>query len=254
MNTSNKILAGFFIVVFLVPVFIFMSFNSKIKKGEYKVVKNERYENPNFRSGTFKPYKVVKLISPPGMVLHCKLEYADSLYYNYDNSGSTDSIRIYNINDTVFVQYIKLQGTADASLMNELSVNMRLPSVESLIIDNAEVHLMSLDTSGNKNLSVVIEGNGLLNIGVPDEDESDKSNSVQRLYKLNQLSVETNNAQLALGKNINVQQLQLHFNGSSVLTIDDGAVIEEIQGNLSDSSSVKANWKYVKRLATFTEN
>ena len=63
MNTSNKILTGFLLLVFLVPVFVLLSFKSKVRSGQFTVVKNEQYKSANFREGDFQSYKVVKLVS-----------------------------------------------------------------------------------------------------------------------------------------------------------------------------------------------
>ena len=48
MRTSNKILLGYLILIFLIPVLILMSFNTKIKNGRYTVEKQEG-QGSNFR-------------------------------------------------------------------------------------------------------------------------------------------------------------------------------------------------------------
>ena len=124
MNTSNKILAGFLICVFLVPVFVLLSFKSKINSSNFTVVKNESSTGANFRSGSFKPYRVVKLIGPGGRALKCNLQYADSLYYSYTINDSQDSIRVYNLADTLFIQYISKTAQKDNTAVysnNELT-------------------------------------------------------------------------------------------------------------------------------------
>ena len=93
MKTSNKILMGFIIVVFLIPVFILMSFNSKIKKGQFTVVKREIYEGGNSRSGTIKPYRVVKIVGPGfPEAFSCNLIPAEAASYSYQNNNDQDSI------------------------------------------------------------------------------------------------------------------------------------------------------------------
>src|SRR5262245_57901898 len=99
MKTSNKILLGFLVIIFLIPPFLLMSFNGQIKNGRYKIVKVEG-QGSNFRSGNFKPYKVVKLVSPAGRVLKVNLQHSDSLYYGYYEIGYGDSVRVYNEGDT----------------------------------------------------------------------------------------------------------------------------------------------------------
>ena len=165
MKTSNKILIGFFIVIFLIPALILMSFNNKIKKGRYTVEKQEVHESTDFKSGNFKPYKVVKFIAPAGRVLKANLQYSDSLHYSYNAMGTGDSIRVYNIADTVFIHYIHPKETEAANEWNHVSVNLKLPSFDNLVIDNAEVTLDSTNAPANTNLQAEIYGTGLLNIG-----------------------------------------------------------------------------------------
>src|SRR5688572_29102121 len=109
MRTSNKILVGFLVVIFLVPLFMLMSFNSKIKKGQFTVVKNKRYESVDFRGGSFKPYKVIKIVAPGSKALKVNLQNSGSMSYNY-NITSGDSVKVYNVADTLVVQYISLDA------------------------------------------------------------------------------------------------------------------------------------------------
>ena len=256
MNTSNKILTGFLIVIFLVPVFILLSFNSKIKSGQFTVIKNEQSIGANFRSGNFKPYKVVKLVSPPGRALKCNLQYADSLYYSYNINNSQDSIRVYNLADTLFIQYITRKAEKDNKDVhsdNELYVEIKLPSVEQLVVNNAEATISDMNTSITKYMQVEVCGTGLLNLGVVDENANDATEN-KISFTIDQLSVKSANGTMALGKNVHIGQLMIQADGTSAITIKDGATIDEIQGNLSDSSTVNASWKYVKKLAVLNKN
>jgi hypothetical protein len=256
MNTSNKILTGFLIVIFLVPVFILLSFNSKIRNGQFTVVKNEQSKGANFRNGNFKPYKVVKLVSPPGRALKCNLQYADSLYYSYNMNDSQDSIRVYNLADTLFIQYISRKAQKDNTDMyndNELYVEVKLPSVEQLVVNNAEAIISDMNASVAKNMLVEVYGTGLLNVGATDENANNTTES-KIPYTIDRLSVKSANGEMALGKNVHIGQLMIQADGTSTINIKEGAAIDDIQGSLSDSSTVKASWKYVKRLAVLNKN
>jgi hypothetical protein len=178
MNTSNKILIGFLIVIFLVPVFMLLSFNSKIKSGQFTVVKNEQPVGADFRSGNFKPYKVVKLVAPPGRALKCDLQYSDSLYYSYNINYSRDSVRVYNLADTLFIQYISRTAQKDNTDVysdNDLYVEIKLPSVEQLIVNNAEATISPMNASAAKTMLVEVYGTGLLNVGSTNDDTNDTS-------------------------------------------------------------------------------
>ena len=256
MNTSNKILTGFLIVIFLVPVFILLSFNSRIRNGQFTVVKNEQSNGADFRSGYFKPYKVVKLVAPPGRALKCNLQYSDSLYYSYNINNSQDSIRVYNLADTLFIQYISRKAekdNTDVNSDNELYVEIKLPSVEQLVVNNAEATISDMNASITKYMQVEVSGTGLLNLGAVDENDNDTTEN-KISFTIDQLSVKSANGELALGKNVHIGQLMIQADGTSTVTIKDGATIDEIQGNLSDSSTVNATWKYVRKLAILNKN
>lgn len=250
MRTSNKILLGFLIIIFLIPALLLMSFNNKIKNGRY-TVESQEGQGSNFRSGNFKPYKVVKFIAPAGRVLKANLEHSDSLFYSYHQMGGGDSIRVYNAGDTLFVHFINHE---DMNEMVHLSVNLKLPSIDNLVIDNAEVTLDSTGASLNSDLLVEISGTGLLNIGRVREQRGgpDDMDVTEFPYAINRLSVRMNEGEVALGGKTDIKQLNLQVNGAGVLSVNDGATIGEVSGRLSEESSVKATWKYVKKLAALT--
>lgn len=252
MKTSNKILAGFFIVVFLVPVFMLMSFNRQIKKGQFTVVKQEMYEGADFRSGTFKPYKVIKIVGPAGRSMKCNLQYSDSLYYSYNNMDTQDSVMVYNAGDTVFIKYFSPNATAQEN--STIHLNLKLPAIQNLVVENAEVTLDSPGAEANKDLAIEVNGTGLVNIGrTIDENDREHQTVHEFPYQVNQLSLKMKEGEVVLGNKVNIGQLNLRLDGAAGLTINDGAAIGEMQGSLSEESSVKASWKYVKRLAALTK-
>ena len=258
MNTSNKILTGFLLLVFLVPVFVLLSFKSKVRSGQFTVVKNEQYKSANFREGNFQPYKVIKLISPEGRALKCNLQYSDSLYYSYNVNDSRDSVRVYNLADTLFIQYINKTATKDNTDVyshEELYIDVKLPLIEQLVINNAEVNISGLHTGGAaKNIAVEVYGTGFLNLGEIDDEGKGTTNQSTDFYTIDQLSFKSANGEMSLGKNVHIGQLTINTEGRSTINIKEGASIDSVQGNLSDSSTVNASWKYVKKLAGLNKN
>ncbi len=250
MRTSNKILLGFIILCFLIPTFLLLSFKNKISHGRY-TVETQQGQGSNFRSGHFKPYKMIKLASPSGRMLKVILQHSDSLYYSYYQVGYGDSVRVYNEGDTLFVDYVNGKASEGMDELANLYVNLKLPSFENLIIENAEVTLDSASAAFNRDVNAEINGTGLLNIGRantrrggPDDESTEEFG-----YNLNRLSVRMNEGEVAIGSKTDIKQLNVQAEGSGVLVITDGATIGEMTGRLSEKSSVKANWKYVKKMA-----
>jgi hypothetical protein len=258
MNTSNKILTGFLLLVFLVPVFVLLSFKSKIRNGHFTVVKNEQYRSANFREGNFKAYRVIKLISPEGRALKCKLQYSDSLYYSYNVNDSRDSVRVYNLGDTLFIQYINRTAAKDNTgvySQDELYVDVKLPSIEQLVVNNAEVNIPGFNTGGAaKNMTVEVYGTGFLSLGEINDRDNGTTNKSTDFYTIDQVSLKSANGEISFGKNVHIGSLTIQTEGTSTVTIKEGASIDNVGGNLSDSSTVNASWRYVKKLAGLNKN
>lgn len=258
MNTSNKILTGFLLLVFLVPVFVLLSFKSRIRNGQFTVVKNEQYKSANFREGNFKAYRVIKLVSPEGRALKCNLQYSDSLYYSYQINDSRDSVRVYNLGDTLFIQYINKTVTKDNTDVyspDELYVDVKLPSIEQLVVNNAEVNIPGVNTGAvAKNMTVEVHGTGLLRLGEINEKDNDTTGESADFYTIDQVSVKSANGEMSLGKNVHIGQLTINTEGRATINIKEGASIDNVMGTLSDSSTVNASWKYVKKLAGLNKN
>lgn len=254
MKTSNKILLGFIILCFLIPASLLLSFKSKISHGRYTIAKQEG-QGSNFRSGEIaKPYKVVKFVSPAGRVLKANIQYSDSSYYRYHLMGGGDSIRVHNEADTLFVQYFNAQQPGNPDEITNLHVDLKLPSFENLVINNAEVTLDSTSAMLDRDINVELSGTGLLNIGQmrtrrPGQDETDK---VEYAYNINHLSVKMNEGEMTIGSKVDIKQLDIQAQDKGVLIINDGAAIAGMTGRLSETFSVNANWKYVKRLAALS--
>ena len=251
MRTSNKILLGFIILCFLIPTFLMFSFKSKINNGRFTIAKQEG-QGSNFRNGNFKPCKVIKFVSPEAGLLKATIKQSDSLYYSYYMMNHQDSIKVTNVADTLVVELVnyELDGV---DYRTDLNVTLKLPSCENLIIDNAEV-MFDSTAAFSGDLSVVLNGAGKLNIGRTKERRpgADENEVREFPYSVNRLAVKMNGGELSVGSQSTIQQMDLRAEGQSAVIINNGAVIQELSGSLSEQSSVKATWKYLKRLAALT--
>lgn len=246
MKTSSKILTGFFIIVFLVPVAMFMAFKRKIDKGQYTLVRNDSFQSMNSRKGDIASFKVIKLVGAKGNNLKVNLSVANKARYKYSVDGG-DSVKIYHSADTVFIQSVsEAKESQDDHFQNDVWVDLSLPSLEGIVIDNAEAFINANDSSAINRVDIILNEKSLLSVGRQDENYS--RNDSKAPLKIDQLAVKANGGRFFIGKNVSVSRLQLETNGSADVTISDGAMVNEVMGSLSDSSSVKANWKYLKQL------
>ncbi len=271
MKTSNKILAGFFIVIFLIPVFILMSFNSKIKKGQFTVVKREIYEGANSRSGTIKPYQVIKIVGPgfPG-TFSCNLIAAESASYSYQNYSDQDSIKIEQVNDTLLLTYVNTGyqsgNNTNSSEFSNISMALRLPVITNVIVEGADVNIDSINITANKEIFFDLRNKASLNLsnrgtatshevhlaqpGGQFKDSVTKRNSTGMFNKLNVKAVSAN---LAIGPYATIRDLNLQIDGTSKVNVNDNSHIDQLSGFISDSCTVEANWKNIRRLASLAK-
>lgn len=271
MKTSNKILAGFLIVIFLIPVFILMSFNSKIKKGQFTVVKREIYEGTNSRSGTIKPYQVIKIVGPGFQgAFSCNLIPAESASYSYKDYDDHDSIRIEQVNDTLLLTYVNTRpqsgNNTNSNEFSNISVDLHLPVITNVIADGAEVNIDSMDIAANQEIFFDLRNKASLNLSYrgaatshtvrlaqPGGQFKDSVTNRNSTGMFNKLNVKAVSANLAIGPYATIRDLNLQIDGASKVNVSDNSHIDQLSGFISDSCTVEANWKNIRRLATLAK-
>lgn len=144
MKTSNKILTGFLVVIFIIPFLAASVLKKKIEKGEYKVVKTENRNALNVISGPLDTVRVLDIAASDPGLLHCKLIPADSMKYSYERYSATDTLTIYQKNDTLFIRHPSIMAKADKSKLYYLHVNVFLPRFDNLKVDGASVFIDTL--------------------------------------------------------------------------------------------------------------
>lgn len=273
MKTSNKILVGFIIVIFLIPVFILMSFNSKIKKGQFTIVKHGIYEGSNSRSGTIKPYQVVKIVGPsqfPG-TFSCNIIPAETASYSYQNYNDQDSIRIENINDTLLLTYVNTRYQPDNNTnsveFTHISVDLHLPVITNVIVEGADLNIDSMGIAANQEIFFDLRAKASLNLSHGGAANSRSQHLIQpggqfkdsltertSTGMFNKLNVKAVAANFTIGPYSTIKELNLQIDGASKVNVDDNSHIDQLSGFISDSCTVEANWKNIRRLATLTKD
>lgn len=271
MKTSNKILVGFIIVIFLIPVFILMSFNSKIKKGRFTVVNREIYEGADSRSGTIKPYQVVKIVGPgfPG-AFSCNLIPAEAASYSYQNHNDQDSIKIEQVNDTLLLIYVNTGDQSDNNTNNKLfthiSVDLHLPVIANVIVEGADLNIDSMDIAANPEIFFDLRGKASLNLSKNGTSNTDfahlnqsggqfKDTVLKRTSTgmFNKLNVKAASANFTIGPYSTIKELNLQIDGASKVNVADNSHVDQLSGFISDSCTVAANWKNIRRFASLTK-
>ncbi|HUM66223.1 MAG TPA: hypothetical protein PLV32_10270 [Chitinophagaceae bacterium] len=245
MNTSTKILAGFFLVVFLVPAMIFMSFKSKIRNDDFRMISRDSFEYNNWETGKTEELKMIRIVAPAEARFKVNLSQADSASYRY-YKGQSDSISLHREGDVLVIRYISTAGTGKDS-NGDVYLNLALPDLEQMEAENTEINLLSFDSTGTKNLSLDLKGTSRLNMGAPDDEEYQPRRGRKPIL-MNKLSARVENGSLFIGKEVNIKEMNVDAVGKSILNISTQAVVSRLQGTLSDSSSVNAGWHYLKQL------
>lgn len=260
MKTSNKILLAFLIIVFATPVFIFMSFRTKIKKGEFTVT--ETYNNKYSHTGVVAPFKVVKVegLGTPG-VLSCHLIPADSSWYAYNNYSNTDSIKVEQQGDTLVLKYIDgdvqvNNGTVVRTEQIHLKIDLYAPVLNNIVVDGASVHLDTVNAFLAGEMHFDLRNNAHLSLGTNGQvitTQVNGSTIIQNSSALfNKLIINASSSRVELGQFAKINDLHMQLQGTSTVSVHNNSQIDQLNGFLSDSSTVEANWKNVRRLAALT--
>lgn len=260
MKTSNKILAGFFILIFLIPVFVLMSFNSRIKKGQFTVV-NQKDNWSNGHKAPLLPYKIVKITGPaiPG-VFTCNIIPADSASYeDFDNHDEQDSIEVRQQGDTLFVNYKgPVQNHNNTSSYSHSTIDLYLPVMHTIIADGADVKLDSVTSMANPEISFQLFNQATLKLAEADNETPDVAGTVNRDTAaqpgsmLNSIDIKADNATIIVGQRAWIKSLGLQLKGASTISVHNQSHIGQLSGVISDSSTVNGNWKNLRKLATLS--
>lgn len=254
MKTSNKILLAFLILVFATPLFLLVSFRNKITKGEFTVLAPS---NQYMHAGTLTPFKVVKIVGlgSPG-VLSCHLIPADSSWYAYNNYNNTDSIKVEQQGDTLLLKYVDTDVQVNKGTVRSEQVHLRIdlhaPAINNVVVEGASVVIDSLNAAHNPEIYVSLHDQADLLLGTSSQVK--KTTSAETSSALfNKVVIKASSSSIKLGQFAKINDLHLWLQGPSSVNIHNNSHIKQLDGYLSDSSTVEASWKNIRRLAALTK-
>ena len=270
MKTSNQLILAFLLLVFATPLLVALNLKNKIKNLEYVQIKNIGHSNRDGNyHGSFGSYKVLKLVSPVKGVLVCRLrpsktasyDYRD--YWNNDDPNayhevSKDKIRIYNSADTLYMEYIPHSGKSNRANNEDswvvIEVTANLPSFEKLEIKGA-IAIIDTLPDALQSMEITLSDGGVIKMGDGGSKEETVTSTGKVLThiscKVADLAVHATGSEVSFGPYFMATHLQLNMLGASTLSVKD-AIMSKVDGNLSDSITVNANWKYLRQLAPLT--
>ncbi len=167
MKTSNKLLLGVLAICFVMPLVLAMSLKQKVKNREFTVHQGNTKTGSNQRTGTFAAFKVVKVTAPHPELLRCNLKLSESMQYKYHKGEGKDSLMVFTRNDTLYINYVAHKGNADENgngNPKNFQINVKLPSMNNLIVDGAVVIIDSLPATTGP-LSITLKNNGVVRDG-----------------------------------------------------------------------------------------
>jgi hypothetical protein len=259
MKTSNKILLGFLIFVFATPVFLFMSFRNKIQKGEFTV--SAPPSNQYKHSGLLARFKVVRVVGlvDPG-VLSCHLFPADSSWYAYNNYSNGDSIKVEQKGDTLLLKYIDIglqenRGNTRSELVH-LRIDLHAPAFNNVVVEGASVYIDTANATRNSETYFDLHDQAYLSLGTGGQVKTTQVNQTTVTEMsgalLKKVTINASSSRIELGQFAMISDLHLQLLGTSTVSVHNNSQIGQLTGFLSDSSTVEANWKNVRRLAALT--
>lgn len=273
MKTSNKLLLGFLIAVFLLPLCTFFILKGIVKEGKYvvKYYPSDDYYQRGKLTGKYKAIKVIgtadhnlqiednttKNIVPNGG-LSCVIHYSDRAYYTYYNhddsyNGHTirDSIGLGIIGDTLIIQRFivdtsKTPVTYYTSIIR--NVDLYLPSFQNISVSNATVQL---DSNRTENLSIDLSNKAILLLGGGRENTTYSEKSLQYgsspiVYK--NIHISSSKSSIRLNANTLIDSLYLDMKNTSDLSIPDSISIKSIGGAIDKSTVINATSGIYKQL------
>jgi hypothetical protein len=246
MKTSTTILVIFFAVVFLTPFLVALALTSKMKGGNFKVVKQDAYES----SKKFKvaDFKVLKLQSN-SKEFRCSIMEDDSSFVSYPE-WSNDSVSLSSSGDTLMVSYVRTNGSEDIFTIeihgqdpatifaDKVSVSI---SPGNYFIDNPlTIHLRN--EAAIRFLSSAIQQHD-------DADAGDEEGTVKHM-KFNKVSIHADKSEVRLPAFLHVESLSFDIHNQSKLVFPAGMKYDQLSASVSDDSQLEAPWRVVKEIKT----
>jgi hypothetical protein len=193
--------------------------------------------------------------------LFCHLIPADSSWYAYNNYSNvdSDSIKVEQLGDTLVLKYIDADvqvnnGTVRSEQIH-LSIDLHAPAFNNIVVEGATVGIDSV----NSTLSAIhfdLRNNAHLSLGTNGQVKTTQVNqtTVTEMSSalFNKLIINASSSRVELGQFAKINDLHMQLQGTSTVSVHNNSQIDQLNGFLSDSSTVEANWKNVRRLAALT--
>ncbi|ANI89153.1 hypothetical protein A9P82_07530 [Arachidicoccus ginsenosidimutans] len=264
MKTSNKLLLGFLIVVFLVPLFTSFALRSVVKQGKYTIGLYPSEES--FQQGAIGKYKAVKIINHPfpgGNDFICTIHPSPSgkyLFYDYSYDQSLfDSIGVEIKNDTLYIQRFTIHSPGMQATHNvadawaNRNIDLFLPSLDNITAERTEV---KIDSSTNTPINIHLIDNSLLKLGnINQEVKVVDSKPIQNDFdnpkvksSFKNITVNAMQSSVIFGTNVSTDSLWLYADSKSKISFLDSSNVRVLNGSIDKQSINNPDSATIKRL------
>ena len=246
MKTSTTILVIFFAAVFLTPLFVAFALTSKLKGGDYKIVKQDVYESiKKFKVADF---KVLKLTSNSNQ-FRCSVMEDDSSFVSYPE-WSNDSVSLSSNGDTLMVSYVRTNASEE---MFTVEIHAQDPS--TVLADKVSVSIFPGNYFIDNPLTIHLRNEAAVRFVSSaveqrkDADGVDEESTASHL-KLNKVLIDADKSEVRLPAFLHVESLSFNIYNQSKLVFPAGMKYDELSASVSDDSQVQAPWRVVKEIKT----
>lgn len=266
MKRSNILLIVLLIAIFIVPLGLFMAFKQMVREGRYSSRQNETQKH--VRSGKTGTYRVVKITVPDfertdsRRVLTCHLHSAKEGSYRLHRVNTMDSVRITTTRDTLFIAYlVKPHPDVTAVYYAHYSVDLYLPDMKDIVVNRATLRIDSIDRAVNPDIGIQLQDAILqLGDGINQRNSQRPLKDIQEtgfdktgaLHEYRRLSIRAKSSELIFGYHLQVDSLALVIGRGSKLTVANDFQANQVNGTMSEQSTIVSNIRAAKTLSGLT--
>lgn len=238
MKTSNKILTGFAVIVFILPVISAFIIKEKVNRGEYVTGSDNFPQLPGadkIRPFPTGHYSVIKLNGNNG---HISCSLYGSEKEGYFNTGANkwgDSVSLHCANDTLYINTIQAPREGPQRYYDVLYLQLYTKSAKSIVTSSAH---LTLDNTGSIGEDLSIRLGPASSVVFTKDVRSGK--------RAKRLRIDADAGEVRFFTRDAADTTELNLRGNVNLLLEDNQF--PITGYIGDSVKVSGSWQILKQL------
>lgn len=244
MRTSNKLLIGFFAMVFITPVLMGLALKKKIKAGDYYVVDDTGFNLGANRKQLAKQPQVIILRGTPGYA-GCNIISSEKPACDF-SFGNEGDYTVTEKGDTLEIEFRRVNANDPETY--RAKVNLYLPTLPELKADGVEVSISGSQAFNTGAWTVSLVNGSSISIG--DEQLKEAGGKTGTGFiTVQKLSAQVNKSRILLGEHTTVGELHILAADAASLQMAPSARIENISGTIDSTTTISTSGKYLLPLS-----